>query len=315
MQDLADRGLSGQEPPRQYEQIVELQRAGDGPGERTIEHETSGDRAHHRLAVLAPRCQLGVDGDHQRELVGPQLVEGLDADHLPVGAVAAPAAASQGLLQGVEAAQRVADASGACQSIGGHGESFQQRLLAVARRHRTGEEITRLVEHGVDVRVRARRRIELHAILHEVPVGLEVLDDPPQPPVPTKGSPLAQLHQLGGAEPRSDLATSLVEELVEQVLPALVERELALQLVEHREPRRQSGLDRELEEQPPGEGVQGTDRRVVERLGGGLATGSDECGTQPVSEISRRLLGERDRGDRLDGLPLVDEGHDPLDER
>ena len=165
----------------------------------------------------------------------------------------------------------------------------------------------RLLEQGVDLRLRSRRRITLDAILDEVPVGLEVLDDAAQPLGRTEGPPLTQLHQLGGAEPRSDLTAGVVEELVEQILPALVERQLALQLVEHGETRRQSGFDRELEEQAPGEGVQCADRGVVERLGGGLPTGSDECGAKAVAEVGRRLLGECDGGDRLDRLALVNE--------
>ena len=155
------------------------------------------------------------------------------------------------------------------------------------------------------------------AVLDEVPVGLEVLDDPAQPRVPPK-RPMAQLHELGRAQPRRDLAVGVVEQLVEQVLPALVERQLALQLVEHGEAGRQAGFDRELEEQAPGEGVQRADRGVVERLERRPARRSVRRRrrgvAKAVAKIGRRLLGERDGGDGLDRHALVDQRDDALDE-
>ena len=208
---------------------------------------------------------------------------------------------------GVEPAKHVTDTVGTGEPVGGRGQACEQAFLAVAGRDLARDEVARLLEHGGDVRLRPGRRIELDTILDEVPVGLEVLDDAPQSPRPTEGPPLAQLHELGRAQPRSNVPVGVVQELVEQVLPALVERQLALQLVEHGEPGRQAGFDGELEEQSPGECVQGADRGMVERLGGGLPTGSDQCGAEAMTEIGCRLLSERDGGDRLDRLTVVDE--------
>ena len=117
--------------------------------------------------------------------------------------------------------------------------------------------------------------VERHALFDEVPVGLEVLDHPAQAARPAERPPAGKLHQLGGPQTRHHLAVGVVEQLVEQVLPALVERQLALQLVEHVEARRQPGLDRELEQDAAGEGVERADRGMVEAVErGGAQRGS-----------------------------------------
>ena len=125
-----------------------------------------------------------------------------------------------------------------------------------------------------------------------------------RPRVPPKRAPLEQLHELGGPQAGRDLARSASSStLVEEVLPPLVEGQLALQLVEHGEPRRQPGLDRELEQDPPGERVQRADRGVVERRRArrGAAPSAARLAeplAQPVAQLGGGLLGERDGGDR-----------------
>ena len=143
--------LGGEEAPRQHEQVVELERAGDGPGERALEHEAGGDRADDRLAVLPPRRQVCVDGVHQRQLVGPQRFEGLDAELLPVRTIAAPVDALERRLHGVEPAKHVADTAGTGQPVGGRGQAFEQRFLAVAGRDGTRR------RGGAPARARCRR--------------------------------------------------------------------------------------------------------------------------------------------------------------
>ena len=86
MQDPPDDALGGEEASRQHEQVVELERAGDGPGERAVEYEPAGDRADDRLAILPPRRQVCVDGGHQGQFVRTQRIEGVDAERLPVRA-------------------------------------------------------------------------------------------------------------------------------------------------------------------------------------------------------------------------------------
>ena len=162
--------------------------------------------------------------------------------------------------------------------------------------------------------------MSVDAVLDEVPVGLEVLDHPAQPARAAELPPLDELHELGRPQPRRDLAVGVVEQLVEQVLPALVERELALQLVEHGEARRQAGLDGELEQDAAGERVQRADRGVVEAVEGGLTRvgspgGSASTLAQAVAQLGGGLLGERDGGDGVDRHALVDEREDAPDER
>ena len=123
---------------------------------------------------------------------------------------------------------------------------------------------------------------------------------------------LAQLHELAAAVDRAGRRIGIVEQPVEQVVPPLVEREVALELVEHGEAGREPGLDRELVQQPPGERVQRADRSVIEIVEGG---GQDAAGVgapRPqrrsgrgagVAQVGGGLLGERDRGDRRDRHP------------
>ena len=177
------------------------------------------------------------------------------------------------------------------------------------------------VEPGDDVRAAAGPcgHVERDAVLDEVPVGLEVLDHPAQGLRPAERRPVEQLDELGGGQAGRWLAVGVVEQLVEEVLPAFVEGQLALQLVEDVEPRGQPGLDGELEQDAPGEGVQRADRRLVERLEGAGAPSRRrrraELGADAVAQLGGRLLGERDRGDGVDRDALVDEGEDARHQR
>ena len=132
---------------------------------------------------------------------------------------------------------------------------------------------------------------------------------------------LADRHEIDAAGDRSLGGMRVVEQAFEQVLPAFLEGEVALELVEHAETGRQSGGDRELGEQAPGERVQGADRGVVELVEGGLELGMCEqvgaaggLGPQgfaeAVAEIGGGLLGEGDGGDGAD----VDTGANQLDD-
>ena len=80
-------------------------------------------------------------------------------------------------------------------------------------------------------------------------------------------------HSCTSSTPPSSAPPSgmrVLEQTLEQVLPALLEGEVALQLVEHAEARRQPGRHGELVEQAPGEGVQRADRSVIELVERGL---------------------------------------------
>ena len=69
-----------------------------------------------------------------------------------------------------------------------------------------------------------------------------------------------------------------VEQAIEEILPPLAERKVALELVEHGEPGRQVGLDRELVEQPAGERMQRADRGVVEIVERNASIGAGRVG-------------------------------------
>ena len=187
--------------------------------------------------------------------------------------------------------------------------SGHELRLGVVGRHGRGDERGEAVE---DVRAAARTHGggERHTLLDEVPVRLEVLDHPAQRLRAPERAPAQQLDQLGGRQAGYGLVIGVVEQFVEQVLPALVEGQLALQLVEHVEARRQAGLDRELEQDAPGEGVQRADRRMVEVVERGLAqrraAGLVELGADAVAQLGSGLLGEGDGGDGVDGHPFVD---------
>ena len=123
---------------------------------------------------------------------------------------------------------------------------------------------------AVEATVGRGRRHEVDALLDEVPVGLEVGGHLAQATGDAELAPAEQLHELGGTQVGRDLPLGVVEHAVEEVLPPLVERQLALELVEHGEARRQAGLDGELEQQAAGERVERADRGVVEPVEGGL---------------------------------------------
>ncbi len=92
----------------------------------------------------------------------------------------------------------------------------------------------------------------------------------------------------------------VVEQLVEQVVPLFLEREAALEFVEHGEARGQACLDREVEQDAAGEGVQRADRRMVEAsercVGVGTGLGFEAL-PGAAAQLGGSLLGECDRGD------------------
>ena len=109
--------------------------------------------------------------------------------------------------------------------------------------------------------------------------------DPPERLVQPELVEVAQLHEVDAALERAARRMRMLEQPLEQVLPALLEGQVALELVEHAEPGRQPGRDRELVEQPPGEGVQRADRGVVEIVERGLEAS--------VLRVARSVSGRR----------------------
>ena len=247
---------------------MELQRAGGRPLPGAIEHEAPGDRPDDEAAVVPPGLQLLVDELGDAQLLGragrrgPRCRRGRAS--CPCCRLVRPpptrlriASRPSSIVPRspswtIRAAWPARSASrSAWRSSAGTGV-----IVTSARRASTGS------HHGG----RSGGGVERDTLLDEVPVGLEVLDDAAQALGPAELRPHAELDELGRRESGRDLPVGVVEQLVEEVLPALVERQLALQFVEHVEAGWQAGLDRELEQDPPSEGVQRADRGVVERV-------------------------------------------------
>ncbi len=120
-----------------------------------------------------------------------------------------------------------------------------------------------------------------------------------------------QLHTRGEENEHRRLELGVVEHLVDELAPARFERNSRGDLVAHRDARRQTDLDRELREDALREGVEGADRGGVEVVERGSAPGADDRGrplvvgeapelvTDAIAQLGRGLLGERDRGDRV----------------
>ena len=140
--------------------------------------------------------------------------------------------------------------------------------------------------------------VELDPLLDEVPVGLEILGDTTDAASDAEPVELAQLHELAAAVDRAGRRVGIFEEPVEQVVPPLVEREVALELVANGEAGRQAGLDGELVQQPAGERVQRADRGVVEVVEGGGGKGGGVRLFRRRRPRRRSGRGAGDGGDR-----------------
>ena len=270
--------VGGQQPAGQHQQVVELERAGGGPGARR-RRARSARRSRRPRAWRYCRHAAQVarrPSSARAASLGAQRVERRPAALafqlvlLPARAALAERSAASSLerQRGVVPRSRSPRASSSA-SAGELGEHARPGVSSLGRRRGARSARARATSSarrraGPRRRRRARRgrstRSQLawkSSVTRRRPRGAAEL------------APAAQLHELGAAvRPGRDLALGIVEELVEEVLPPLVERELALELVEHGEARRQAGLDRELEQQAPGEGVQRADRGVVERRRG-----------------------------------------------
>ncbi len=154
--------------------------------------------------------------------------------------------------------------------------------------------------------------------LDEVPVRTEIVGHAPGTLVDTEPVEFAQFDQRSTTVDQTSGGLGVVEETVEQVVPLLFEGEAALELVEHREPGWQPRLDREVEQDPPSERVQRTDRCVVE-AGEGLAgvrpAVSFEALAGASAQLGGRLLGEGDGSDCRDRNTRSNEVDDPGHER
>jgi hypothetical protein len=182
------------------------------------------------------------------------------------------------------------------------------------------------VEPAGPVRDLAGRR--RGAVAGEVPVLVEGERDQPQ----AVGTDAAR----GGQEERA-LDRRVGEQLVEEAAPPVVERHRRRDLVQHLDARWEARLDRVLAEDALGEAVERPDRGAVEVVERGAAAGrplgvgraaraargigavgqlGGQRSADPVAQLGRCLLGEGDRGDRVERRSAAgDEPDDAVDER
>ena len=155
---------------------------------------------------------------------------------------------------------------------------------------------------------------------HEVPVLVEGQGDLAQGGEPDPG---------GGEQQDRPGQRGIVQQVVDQLGPAVVEGDHRRHLVEHLDARRQARLDGVLGQDPLGEAVQRADGGGIEVVEGRLAAlqrrgvagtasalgGGVEPATDPVAQLGGRLLGEGDRGDRTERLARVEhEGKHAVDQ-
>ena len=203
-------------------------------------------------------------------------------------------------------------------------------------------ELVETREHGVGVGpavdARCAHRVELlEPTVERQPGQRRRLADPiEQVPVVVEHlghrAEMLQLHVGREEDEHRRLERRIVEELVDELVPARLERETRRDLVAHFDPGRQSDLDREFGEDALRKRVQGGDGGRVEVVERGLAAGPHdlrlggrrrpppELPANTVTELRRGLLGERDGGDRRHrdgkvGSVGGDQSDDPVDER
>ena len=107
---------------------------------------------------------------------------------------------------------------------------------------------------------------QVDAVVDQIPVGPEVVGHAAGTLVDAEAVELAEFDERPPAVDHAAGRIGFVEQAVEEIVPLLLERQSALEFVEDGEPRRQAGLDREVEQHPAGERVQGADRRMIESV-------------------------------------------------
>ena len=268
MEQPADVAALRDEPPGEHEQVVELEPARLRPLACAVEHEPADDRAEQQAALATDAVEQRLELVTELEL---ERADGLECGLatrvlLPVRLAARHRLlAGEGFVGGQDRLERDAQARRAAHLGDEHSGAGDRDLLTVSCWRDGGGDLFGQCERPVGVETQRTGIGEHDTVVDEVPVGPEVLGDAAHPERTPKPS---NSHSSTNARPPASRPAGrlrIVEQAIEQVVPLLLEREPALEFVEHREARREAGLDGEVEQHAAGERVQGADRRVVER--------------------------------------------------
>lgn len=293
LQIRADRRVAPEQIASQHQQVVELQPA-LGPTKLGRLQHPLGDpvRKVPKASIEEKLDQRTGDLDHLGAVtadfgdVGPVL---LAPDPSDLQAAQRLQDRELGLLvgRGVEHQPELAD----LQQLG------QQPVLGVEARLGHPADLGGRGDQPGEIRHRDQlRRVDQDSFGDQVPVVAEQPRERPK---------MLQLDPDRHREKQRLGDGVVVEELLLQLGPALLESDRGPDLVEYVDERRQPGLDRMGEQDLLGKGVQGADRggvQVVQRPVGELAGAVSPCllelDPQAVPQLCACLLGEGHRGDR-----------------
>ena len=324
VKESADVGSIGEETSGEHEQVVELEQAGLGATRGGVEDETPHHRSEQESPVSTDTFEEFVRDTTEFDLEALKCLEvGRTGGSERLGPLPLRSRPTFGVAPVPEAAIELddqfesdSDVVGRRQIVDQLGDVASGLDLCVVGRQRCGGDCSPDGEQGSDVDVQRPGIAEVDAVVDEVPVGPEVLGHATGALVDAEAVEFAQLDECPASLDHAAGRIGLVEQAVEQVVPLLLELQRALEFVEDGETGWQARFDREVEQHPPGERVQGPDRRMVEPIERGAGASARivfEARAGAAAQFCRGLLGERDRrdgGDRHAGAHEVDDARD-----
>ena len=271
VEQAAHVGVLGEEPPRQDQKIVELELSRRGTFGGGVEHEPTKDGPQEDSSMSFDTFEQFVRESTQFDLVGTKCFQ------RPVAARAERrlplALRSRQGLEGVPVAafriersdrfepcpQTLALEPGSECHHFGHGVD-----LLVVGGQRGGRDRVSQCGDGGGIEPKWPRIGQVDSVTHEIPVRSEVFGDPTGALVDSEPVELAEFDERPASCDPSAIGVGVVEKAVEKVVPLLFECKATLEFVEHYETGRESGFDREVEEDASRKRVQRADRCVVE---------------------------------------------------
>ncbi len=314
VEQSTDVGVIGDQTTREHEEVVELELARRGAFSRPVEDEPPDDRPEQQPAVSFDALEGLVGDPAEFDLVGAERLECIGAigaegaRPLPLGTGKALAFRTPVSVLDVE---RPDGFESGAQTLAGQARGQRHELgdgrdLRVVVGDRGRPDVVGERSDGRDVEVERAGVGQLDAVVHEIPVGAEVLGHATGALVDAEPVEFAEFDEGASAGDQTARRLGVVEQRVEQVVPLLLEGEPALEFVEHGEPRWQPGLDREVEQDAAGERVQRADRCMIESGERRVGFGARVCFEAlacAAAQLGGGLLGEGDRRDRRDRDP------------